>query len=47
MTFFVGMLTGMMVAVVGISFPIVMAGMGGDFNLTLVVLLLFPVLPAP
>jgi integral membrane protein (TIGR00529 family) len=38
-TFFVGMLTGMMVAVIGISFPIAMAGMGGDLSLTLVVLL--------
>lgn len=37
--FFVGMITGMMVAMIGICFPLAMVAMGGDFNLTMAVLL--------
>lgn len=38
-SFFTGMLTGLMVATIGISFPIAMVAMGGDLSLSLTVLL--------
>lgn len=37
--FFVGLLTGMIIGAVGICFPLAMAGMGADFNFSMVILM--------